>query len=173
MLTKKQIEAIEIGGRDDEWEMSGDLSMDDARELRRLAMLGLERDERLEALGRAIVEAAQHFPDADDIALSEDVAIWEDDCHGGGPRTVLVMDDYQHALLADISEAVATYREGMAGDAPQRDDRAERIGRAVLSLEGDETPRDLRSRAKQAERFGYDSYGGLLRAIADAMEEEA
>ena len=45
MLTKKQIEAIEIGGRDDEWEMSGDLSMDDARELRRLALLGLERDE--------------------------------------------------------------------------------------------------------------------------------
>ena len=46
MLTKKQIEAIEIGGRDDEWEMSGDLSIDDARELRRLALLGLERDER-------------------------------------------------------------------------------------------------------------------------------
>jgi hypothetical protein len=42
MLTKEQIEAIEIGGRDDEWEMSGDLSMDDARELRRLALLGLE-----------------------------------------------------------------------------------------------------------------------------------
>ena len=44
MLTKKQIEAIEIGGRDDEWEMSGDLSMDDARELRRLALLGLEAE---------------------------------------------------------------------------------------------------------------------------------
>ena len=47
MLTKKQIEAIEIGGRDDEWEMSGDLSMDDARELRRLALLGLETEAKL------------------------------------------------------------------------------------------------------------------------------
>ena len=55
MLTKKQIEAIEIGGRDDEWEMSGDLSMDDARELRRLALLGLERDTRAERIGRAVL----------------------------------------------------------------------------------------------------------------------
>ena len=57
MLTKEQIEAIEIGGRDDEWEMSGDLSMDDARELRRLALLGLERDERAERIGRAVLVA--------------------------------------------------------------------------------------------------------------------
>lgn len=55
MLTKKQIEAIEIGGRDDEWEMSGDLSMDDARELRRLALLGLERDTRADRVGRAVL----------------------------------------------------------------------------------------------------------------------
>jgi len=55
VLTKKQIEAIEIGGRDDEWEMSGDLSMDDARELRRLALLGLERDTRAERIGRAVL----------------------------------------------------------------------------------------------------------------------
>lgn len=54
MLTKEQIEAIEIGGRDDEWEMSGDLSMDDARELRRLALLGLER-ERDDAISRTYV----------------------------------------------------------------------------------------------------------------------
>jgi archaellum component FlaD/FlaE len=57
MLTKKQIEAIEIGGRDDEWEMSGDLSMDDARELRRLALLGIERDLRAERIGRAVLVA--------------------------------------------------------------------------------------------------------------------
>ena len=57
MLTKEQIQAIEIGGRDDEWEMSGDLSMDDARELRRLALLGLERDERAERIGRAVLVA--------------------------------------------------------------------------------------------------------------------
>lgn len=57
MLTKDQIEAIEVGGRDDEWEMSGDLSMDDARELRRLALLGLERDERAERIGRAVLVA--------------------------------------------------------------------------------------------------------------------
>ena len=57
MLTKKQIEAIEIGGRDDEWEMSGDLSMDDARELRRLALLGLERDERQAVTPREEPEA--------------------------------------------------------------------------------------------------------------------
>lgn len=49
MLTKKQIEAIEIGGRDDEWEMSGDLSMDDARSLLRLALLGLERGDAYRA----------------------------------------------------------------------------------------------------------------------------
>lgn len=57
MLTKEQIEAIEIGGRDDEWEMSGDLSMDDARELRRLALLGIEREERAERIGRAVLVA--------------------------------------------------------------------------------------------------------------------
>jgi archaellum component FlaD/FlaE len=57
VLTKKQIEAIEIGGRDDEWEMSGDLSMDDARELRRLALLGIERDLRAERIGRAVLVA--------------------------------------------------------------------------------------------------------------------
>lgn len=55
MLTKEQIEAIEIGGRDDEWEMSGDLSMDDARELRRLALLGIERDTRADRVGRAVL----------------------------------------------------------------------------------------------------------------------
>ena len=55
MLTKEQIEAIEIGGRDDEWEMSGDLSMDDARELRRLALLGIEREERAERVGLAVL----------------------------------------------------------------------------------------------------------------------
>lgn len=122
------------------------------------------------ALGRAIVEAAQHFPDADDIALSEDVAIWEDDCHGGGPRTVLVMDDYQHALLADISEAVATYREGMAGDAPQRDDRAERVGRAVLLSFG-YAPFTYYKWADALERHTLVTPARLLRAIADAMEE--
>lgn len=61
MLTKKQIEAIEIGGRDDEWEMSGDLSMDDARELRRLALLGLERDTRAERIGRAVLDVMVSF----------------------------------------------------------------------------------------------------------------
>lgn len=55
----------------------------------------------------------------------------------------------------------------------ERDERAERIGRAVLEQEGDETPRDLRCRAAQAERYGYESYGALLLAVADAMEDEA
>lgn len=66
-LTKKQIEAIEIGGRDDEWEMSGDLSMDDARELRRLALLGLERDERAERIGRAVIESGFNVSDAEAV----------------------------------------------------------------------------------------------------------
>jgi len=69
MLTKKQIEAIEIGGRDDEWEMSGDLSMDDARELRRLALLGLERDERAERIGRAVLVAGDTARFALDVAI--------------------------------------------------------------------------------------------------------
>lgn len=94
-----------------------------------------EREERLEALGRAIVEASRFFQDADDIALSEDVTIWEDDCHGGDHRTVLIMDDNQHALLADVSEAVATYREETAG----------------VDVRSDEI-KELRKRAEKAER---------------------
>jgi len=46
-LTKEQIEDIEVGGDDQEWEISIDMTMDDMRELRRLALLGLEREAKL------------------------------------------------------------------------------------------------------------------------------
>lgn len=59
----------------------------------------------------------------------------------------------------------------LIGDLQKRRTRAERVGEVVLLLEGDEQPRDLRSRAASAERYGYDSYGALLRAIADALKE--
>ena len=39
-----------------------DLSMDDARELRRLALLGLERDERAERIGRAVLLSFGYAP---------------------------------------------------------------------------------------------------------------
>ena len=54
------LRAAHAGGVD-EAAATIDLSMDDARELRRLALLGLERDTRAERVGRAVLDALVPF----------------------------------------------------------------------------------------------------------------
>lgn len=149
MLTKKQIEAIEIGGRDDEWEMSGDLSMDDARELRRLALLGIEREE-----SRARVEAAAEADTHVELSVL-------DDSFGAFPDLGLGPD---LDLGPEPHEAFLT---------EERDrERAERVGRAVLADRAlmrfaIETAIDT---IRNGDGFEPDDVP-KLRAIADAMEE--
>lgn len=146
-------------------------------ELRRLALLGLERDERMNEALSGEADAVRRAESAElgcEIAYQREPTQAEGDAHdddtgecfvamgGWTGRRCRVCNRWTWGGPTACVPCVARL---------EHDERAERIGRAVLSLEGDETPRDLRSRAKQAERFGYDSYGGLLRAIADAMEE--
>lgn len=151
-----------IATADSEWKARAEKAEDERDEAR----AEREREERLEALGRAIVEASRFFQDADDIALSEDVTIWEDDCHGGDHRTVLIMDDNQHALLADVSEAVATYREETAGVDVRSDEikelrkRAEKAERFVATADS-----EWKARAEKAEREFADRLDHLTAAV--------
>lgn len=146
MLTKEQIEAIEIGGRDDEWEMSGDLSMDDARELRRLALLGIERDERAQGGGWYCSHCGQ----------------------------VVAPADVTHDETHDVRAGGCGHAVGYRAFPQKRDERAERIGRAVLADPAltrfaIETAIDT---IRNGDGFEADDIQ-KLRAIAAAMEEEA
>lgn len=95
----------------------------------------------------------------DDIDRIAEYAKFREECHGFDGADARFTD----SRLAELCRLALLGLE--------RDERALRIGRAVLAQEGDETPRDLRNRAVAAERYGYESYGALLRAIAAAMEE--
>ena len=51
-------------------------------------------------------------------------------------------------------------------------ERAERVGRAVLEWSGDDTPKMLRAYASDLEADHWPVAADLIRAIADAMEDE-
>ena len=52
-------------------------------------------------------------------------------------------------------------------------ERAERVGRAVLEWSGNDTPKMLRAYASDLEADHWPVAADLIRAIADAMEDEA
>lgn len=177
MLTKKQIEAIEIGGRDDEWEMSGDLSMDDARELRRLALLGLERDERMNEALSGEADAVRRAESAElgcEIAYRREPTQDEGDANededgecfvamgGWTGRRCRVCNRWTWGGPTACVACAA--RE-------ERDERAERVGRAVLAFGYSRSALRNWANHLQLEDAAVAPPIRLLRAIADAMEE--
>ena len=132
MLTKERIEAIDVGGNDTEWEVAGNVGIDEMREVIRLAKLGLETEER-RARVDAGIEAEMHV---------------------------------ESSVLADSFGAFPDL-----DPVPKRDERAERVGRAVITWVGDDTPAQLRTYASDLEADQWPVGADLIRDIADAMEE--
>ena len=58
-------------------------------------------------------------------------------------------------------------------DKERERERAERVGRAVLEWSGNETPKMLRAYVFDLEADHWPVMADLIRAIADAMEDEA
>lgn len=92
-LTKEQIEDIEVGGDDQEWEISIDMTMDDMRELRRLALLGLEREERMNEALSGEADAVRRAESAElgcEIAYRREPTQDEGDAHEDEPGECFV-----------------------------------------------------------------------------------
>lgn len=129
------------------------LTKAEAAEIRRLALLGLERDERDSPTTNAPVDVVSAFE-----------ALWDR----------IPEDSYVQGLAQKVARWL-----GGSGDVPSR---AERIGRAVLDavMAGDAgrlgTPsQTLDEMADEVDAAAYwlTTPGEVLRSIADALREEA
>lgn len=158
------LRAAHAGGVD-EAAATIDLSMDDARELRRLALLGIERDERAERVRKDFAE--------------EIVASMESNIENGKAVGAMGLGAGDEALVREgrLRELAAMFVREMVlacrfkdANAPKRDERAERVGRAVLLSFG-YAPFTYYKWADALERHTLVTPARLLRAIADAMEE--
>ena len=162
----------------DERRAAAESERDEARaELRRLALLGLERDERMNEALSGEADAVRRAESAElgcEIAYQREPTQAEGDAHdddtgecfvamgGWTGRRCRVCNRWTWGGPTACVPCVARL---------EHDTRSERIGKAVIAWVGDDNSAQLRTYASDLEADQWPVGADLIRAIADAMED--